>query len=443
MAIQRRFLVWSLALLMVLYFSCLGLCRGEIQKLSPAKDTYIDEHNPSTINGSNPYLVLRCIWLSGGWVLEALTQFDLGSIAAGTNIHSAHLNMYYSHYYDGNPVGHPLEVHRVTQDWPEDTTCWNNQPTFDSTATTTAVAPAAAGWVQWDVTSDVQAFVDGAKTNYGWILQDVYYFGNPMVYFYSREWADPALRPYLQIDLDTEPCGGNGYHPGDFNHDCRVDLGDLLMLAKNWLTCSDPSDSSCTIPAQNKIVGAGFAFDGDSTGPAKVLFLYDNMNEGQLQPDDEIQEYNGAPVSSGTQFKDMLKVMPNPLPGTSVPMTVLRNGITNNITVQVNYIRRVDFRQYLHPYRYTKHANSECHTEYLSNGKHYCYCKDATSDKVCYDKNLYYQDPDSENVYEVISECFDVYTAGNTLDLCCYSFNPDDAPILPGHILGLTSIIGK
>lgn len=32
----------------------------------------------------------------------------------------------------------------------------------------------------------------------------------------------------------------------DINHDCRVDLLDLALLAQSWLRCNDPQDDNCT-----------------------------------------------------------------------------------------------------------------------------------------------------------------------------------------------------
>ncbi len=41
------------------------------------------------------------------------------------------------------------------------------------------------------------------------------------------------------------PCGYWGYHAGDLNKDCYVDIADLKMIVDNWLDCSIPGQSGC------------------------------------------------------------------------------------------------------------------------------------------------------------------------------------------------------
>ncbi len=41
-------------------------------------------------------------------------------------------------------------------------------------------------------------------------------------------------------------CGRWGYPPGDVNKDCWVNIGDLAVLASNWMICSLPYDVNCS-----------------------------------------------------------------------------------------------------------------------------------------------------------------------------------------------------
>jgi hypothetical protein len=53
----------------------------------------------------------------------------------------------------------------------------------------------------WDVTSDVQAFIDGLETNYGWIIMDEASWGQggiPYAAFHTKENGD--FVPYLLIE---------------------------------------------------------------------------------------------------------------------------------------------------------------------------------------------------------------------------------------------------
>ena len=47
--------------------------------------------------------------------------------------------------------------------------------------------------------------------------------------------------------LDNE-CGAWSFHTYDLNTDCYVDLGDLNLVALEWLTCSTPNTGYCVDP---------------------------------------------------------------------------------------------------------------------------------------------------------------------------------------------------
>ena len=52
----------------------------------------------------------------------------------------------------------------------------------------------------WDVTNDIQSFVKGQYSNYGWKVLDENYWGMyniPIMYFYSKEASQ--YNPYLKI----------------------------------------------------------------------------------------------------------------------------------------------------------------------------------------------------------------------------------------------------
>ncbi|MFI4911860.1 MAG: LamG-like jellyroll fold domain-containing protein [Sedimentisphaeraceae bacterium JB056] len=72
-------------------------------------------------------------------------------------------------------------------------------------------------------------------------------------YLYVGSQATTANLFYGIIDelrisqaVDTAaPCGYWGYHTGDLNKDCYVDIEDLKMIVDNWLSCSVPDQSGC------------------------------------------------------------------------------------------------------------------------------------------------------------------------------------------------------
>jgi hypothetical protein len=71
------------------------------------------------------------------------------------------------------------DVYRVTGTWTETGITWANQPATAGTATSSVnvgTAPCAnsitSAYVNWDVTSDVAAFVAATGTNFGWMVRD-------------------------------------------------------------------------------------------------------------------------------------------------------------------------------------------------------------------------------------------------------------------------------
>ena len=46
--------------------------------------------------------------------------------------------------------------------------------------------------------------------------------------------------------IENDFCGEWGFHPGDLNQDCYINLEDFQILALNWLSCSNPGDLDCT-----------------------------------------------------------------------------------------------------------------------------------------------------------------------------------------------------
>ena len=50
------------------------------------------------------------------------------------------------------------------------------------------------------------------------------------------------------ITLTAEyACGDNGYHELDVDRSCAVDLGDVALVAIDWMKCTEPTDGGCVI----------------------------------------------------------------------------------------------------------------------------------------------------------------------------------------------------
>ena len=87
-----------------------------------------------------------------------------------------------------------------------------------------------------------------------------------------------------------------------------------------------PNETGCT-QAPGSIIGTGFAFDPhDTEGPAQILFLYDDLNEGIFEPNDIILEYRGQEVHTGEELFQLIQTLPDVNPGDTIPMRLLRGG---------------------------------------------------------------------------------------------------------------------
>ena len=135
-------------------------------------------------------------------------RFDISSLPKGIVIQNATLRLW-QFYAPASPQQY--EVHRVLGDWKEETENWNNQPAWDSTTTSTAVAPDRTEVaVEWDITRDVQAWLSGQAKNYGIMIKAAKEerVKDASSGFWSREYpvgSHEEWRPALIISVQTPP----------------------------------------------------------------------------------------------------------------------------------------------------------------------------------------------------------------------------------------------
>jgi len=89
----------------------------------------------------------------------------------GRTLSSAQLRLY---CYDQDSFGYDdhIDFHLVSEVWGEDTVTWNNQPTVgtDAFASVLQSDTAAAAWIEIDVMTQVQQWLDG-QANYGFLFK--------------------------------------------------------------------------------------------------------------------------------------------------------------------------------------------------------------------------------------------------------------------------------
>lgn len=97
---------------------------------------------------------------------RAVLQFDLSAIPAGASVVSAAISL----PNDQNGVNGsmlPIEIHRNTASWNENTVTYNNAPAFIAGAAATTSTANLYGWNDWSATALVQDWLNGTYPNYG------------------------------------------------------------------------------------------------------------------------------------------------------------------------------------------------------------------------------------------------------------------------------------
>ena len=181
--------------------------------LPPTADAYIFQWQPRANYGSDPLLHIHP-W-GRGLYQRSLIRFDLSSLPEDVLVLSAQLWL----REDVNRgFDRTTAAHRVTRDWTERGVSWlrYNSLTpwttpggdFDPNPTDTALLNWNGNleWNSWDVTTDVQGFVNGAYNHYGWLLKDTREDSSQDFWFFSSREGSAA--PYLEVqytDIDSGP----------------------------------------------------------------------------------------------------------------------------------------------------------------------------------------------------------------------------------------------
>jgi hypothetical protein len=277
----------------------------ETKTFNPTDDTYIANYDPSEINGDLDYLATRNRFGAGSdiWECDILIKFDLSSIPPSTPILSASLNLYYYDWGDSNPAGRPLTAYRITSDWDEMTVNYNTRPSKSTNVSASKNIPGSVGvGMNWDLTQDVQQYIDNPGVNFGWEIMDETYWG----------WYD-APAAYFK------PKGGQG---GSENN--------------------PPNTPSITGPSQGKI-GVVYSFDlntMDVDGDEVYYYIDwgDKSNSGWIgpyQPKGEITKAHSWIVSGTHQVKVKAKDIYNTESGWGTLDVTMPKGMVPSFFLEI------------------------------------------------------------------------------------------------------------
>ena len=147
-------------------------------KLSPIKDSYIEQEQPNASHGSETILYVKSNQDNNE---RSVLMFDLSSIPNPSEIISANLYLYYYDFEYQNTTGRNYFAYKVPSLWNEDEVTWVNRTISDPWNVTggdyitsngvSITIPSSFGWVDWNVTDIVSDWMNG-EANHGFLIKD-------------------------------------------------------------------------------------------------------------------------------------------------------------------------------------------------------------------------------------------------------------------------------
>lgn len=178
-------------------------------------DAWIDQGAQTVNHGADQTIQVKARATSKR---RTLVRFDLSDLPACATVSEARLRLHADSNSLSTSVSH--RVHLMIADWDEDGVTWLTRngtnpwlggggasagDDFAPDGTAIAATGTGTGFVEWDVTPDVQAILGGAD-NFGWIVKHAVEGGgdtnvnNTIIEYASREAA--ANRPELVVTLE-------------------------------------------------------------------------------------------------------------------------------------------------------------------------------------------------------------------------------------------------
>jgi hypothetical protein len=142
-------------------------------ELMPVADTYVERYVPNINHGNDNKMILSDQYgPTNDYDARGMILFNLSKIPSGSTIVSANLTLYYEDYNGTNPIGREITCHRILENWDEMNVTYNTMPNSDPIECASTILPGYFTWVYWDVTSEVDDFVNNGAKNYGWMIRD-------------------------------------------------------------------------------------------------------------------------------------------------------------------------------------------------------------------------------------------------------------------------------
>lgn len=164
---------------------------------SASMDNYVDSQFNTTNYQGSEYLRLADLTTS---IKRIYLNFSFSSIPSYAVILNSYINL---STYSGTYTGNNISLYRVTENWTEDTSTYNSQPSINSTAIVT-VSPSGGGNIdKFDTTDLFKNWLNGSYNNSGVSLR--YYnesMGTGTISYYSSESSNSSQWPTLHVDYN-------------------------------------------------------------------------------------------------------------------------------------------------------------------------------------------------------------------------------------------------
>lgn len=131
-----------------------------------------------------------------------LLQFDLSSIPTNATIVSAKVKLNVSH---SRGFQSTVNAHLITSNWDEQNVTWSSfSGQFNGVVSASETLEPFVSNGEWDVSTDVQAFVDGGLVNHGWIFMDSNEGSSSQNYWYFYSKESTTNQPVLEVVYEEE-----------------------------------------------------------------------------------------------------------------------------------------------------------------------------------------------------------------------------------------------
>lgn len=173
---------------------------GTTVQINVGKDTFIASNQPNTNFGglSN----LDAGWYASFGAVRPLLKFGLDSIPSNARINGAQLFMYLDFSLPNNDSGMQLNYARATQSWSEGSATWNNAAGIGGSQSVLGTVGSNPGWASFDLTSQVQAWVNGQSNNGLMIIGEESPSQARARIFRSRDYG--GYTPYLLVNYECD-----------------------------------------------------------------------------------------------------------------------------------------------------------------------------------------------------------------------------------------------